>query len=57
VVCDLLDDGQRCRSAGNVDGVYRDTMIRRVTNVPVVEHPLWLRVQVPRYGVSTLFVT
>lgn len=32
-----------------VDGVYRDTVIRRVTDVPVVGHPLRLHVRVPRY--------
>jgi transposase len=49
VFCDLLDDGQcHCPSCGT-GGIYRDTVIRRVTDVPVVGHPLRLRVRVPRY--------
>jgi transposase len=47
--CDLLVDGAgRCPGCGLV-GVYRDTVERRVTDVPVVGHPLELRVRVPRY--------
>ena len=30
-------------------GTYRDTVIRRITDVPVVGHPLRLRVRMPRY--------
>jgi transposase len=37
-----------CPGCG-VEGRYRDTVIRTVTDVPVVGHPLRLRVQVPRY--------
>ena len=49
VFCDLLDDGRRhCPGCGG-EGVYRDTVVRRVTDVPVVGHPLRLRVRVPRY--------
>jgi transposase len=49
VFCNLLDDGQRrCPGCGG-EGIYRDTVIRRVTDVPVVGHPLRLRVRVPRY--------
>ena len=49
VFCNLLDDGQRgCPGCGG-EGRYRDTMIRSVTDVPVVGHPLRLRVRVPRY--------
>ena len=49
VFCTLLDDGQRrCPGCGS-DGIYRDTVIRNVTDVPVVGHPLRLRVRVPRY--------
>ncbi len=49
VFCTLLDDGERsCPGCGGV-GVYRDTVIRTVTDVPVVGHPLRLRVRVPRY--------
>jgi transposase len=49
VFCSLLDDGQRgCPGCGG-EGRYRDTVIRSVTDVPVVGHPLRLRVRVPRY--------
>ena len=50
VFCNLLDDGvgRRCPGCGG-EGVYRDTVIRRVTDVPVVGHPLRLQVRVPRY--------
>jgi transposase IS204/IS1001/IS1096/IS1165 family protein len=49
VFCELLTDGPgRCPGCGIV-GVYRDTVERRVTDVPVVGHPLELRVRVPRY--------
>jgi len=34
---------------GQPEGRYRDTVIRTVTDVPVVGHPLRLRVRVPRY--------
>lgn len=47
--CTLLDDGRRrCPHCGS-DGCCRDTVIRRVTDVPVVGHPLRLRVRVPRF--------
>lgn len=36
-------------SRGGKDGSYRDTVISSVTDVPVVGHPLRLRVRVPRY--------
>jgi transposase len=49
VFCNLLDDGQRQCPECSGEGVYRDTVIRRVTDVPVVGHPLRLRVRVPRY--------
>lgn len=53
VFCSLLDDGQHdCPGCGG-SGRYRDTVIRTVTDVPVVGHPLRLRlrlrVRVPRY--------
>jgi transposase len=49
VFCSLLDDDQRgCPGCGG-EGRYRDTVIRSVTDVPVVGHPLRLRVRVPRY--------
>ena len=49
VFCNLLDDGRRrCPGCGG-EGVYRDTVIRQVTDVPVVGHPLRLQVRVPRY--------
>jgi transposase len=53
VFCNLLDDGQRQCPGCGVDGVYRDTAIRSVTDVPVVGHPLRLRVRVPRYRCVT----
>src|SRR5246500_708381 len=49
VFCNLLADGQRHCPGCGVEGVYRDTVIRRVTDVPVVGHPLRLQVRVPRY--------
>jgi len=49
VFCDLLDDGRRHCPGCGVEGIYRDTVIRRVTDVPVVGHPLRLWVRVPRY--------
>ena len=49
VWCDLLTDGPgRCPGCG-IAGIYRDTVERRVTDVPVAGHPLQLRVRVPRY--------
>jgi transposase len=49
VFADLLVDGPgHCPGCGLV-GVYRDTVERRVTDVPVVGHPLVLRVRLPRY--------
>ena len=49
VFCNLLDDGRRhCPGCGS-EGLYRDTVVRKVTDVPVVGHPLRLRVRVPRY--------
>ena len=54
VFCNLLDDGLRqCPGCGK-DGVYRDTVIRNVTDVPVVGHPLRLRVRVPRYRCTAI---
>ena len=53
VFCDLLDDGHRhCPGCGS-EGVYRDTVVRKVTDVPVVGHTLRLRVRVPRYRCTT----
>jgi transposase len=47
--CELLTEGPgRCPGCGVV-GVYRDLVERRVTDVPVVGHPLELRVRLPRY--------
>jgi transposase len=49
VFCDLLTDGPgRCPGCGAV-GIYRDSVQRRVSDVPVAGHPLVLRVRVPRY--------
>ena len=45
--CDLITDGPgRCPDCGLV-GVYRDSVERRVSDVPVVGHPLQLRVRLP----------
>jgi transposase len=49
VFCTLRDDGARQCPGCGTDGIYRDTVIRNVTDVPVVGHPLRLRVRVPRY--------
>ena len=47
--CDLITtDASRCPGC-SIAGVYRDSVERRVTDVPVVGHPLELRVRVPRY--------
>ena len=40
VFCELLDDGRRHCAGCGAKGVYRDTVIRAVTDVPVVGHPL-----------------
>jgi len=49
VFCDLLTTGPgRCPGCG-LAGSYRDTVERRVSDVPVAGHPLQLRVRVPRY--------
>jgi transposase len=49
VFCELLTDGPgRCPCCG-LTGTYRDSVERRVSDVPVVGHPLELRVRVPRY--------
>ena len=47
--CDLLVDGPGACPGCGLAGVYRDSVERRVTDVPVVGHPLQLRVRVPRY--------
>ena len=45
LLCELLTTGPgRCPGCG-LAGVYRDTVERRVTDVPVVGHPLELRVR------------
>jgi transposase len=47
--CELPTDGPgRCPGCG-IAGTYRDSTERRVSDVPVVGHPLELRVRVPRY--------
>jgi transposase len=49
VWCDLLAQAPgRCPDCGSV-GVYRDSVERRLTDLPVAAHPLVLRVRVPRY--------
>lgn len=54
VFCDLLTEGPGCCPGCGGDGVYRDTVERRVTDVPVAGHPLQLRVRVPRYRCTNL---
>lgn len=53
VFCDLLTDGVGVCPGCARPGVYRDTVVRRVTDVPVVGHPLRLQVRVPRYRCTT----
>jgi transposase len=54
VFCDLLADGSgHCPGCGT-EGTYRDTVERRVTDVPVAGHPMQLRVRVPRYRCANL---
>jgi hypothetical protein len=49
VWCELVGRGpQRCPGCGSV-GTYRDSVERRLTDLPVAGHPLQLRVRVPRY--------
>jgi transposase len=49
VFCDLITTGPgRCPGCDTV-GTYRDTVERRVTDVPMAGHPMQLRVRVPRY--------
>jgi hypothetical protein len=43
----LDDDRRHCPGCG-FEGIYRDTVLRRVTDVPVVGHPLRPRVRAPR---------
>jgi transposase len=49
VFCDLFTDGRQHCPGCDGEGIYRDTAVRKVTDVPVVGHPLRLRVRVPRY--------
>ncbi|WP_219419768.1 ISL3 family transposase [Pseudonocardia nigra] len=49
VWCDLTArDPARCPGCGTV-GIYRDSVERRLTDLPVAGHPLVLLVRVPRY--------
>jgi transposase len=49
VFCDLITTAPgRCPGCATV-GTYRDTVERRVSDVPVAGHPMLLRVRVPRY--------
>jgi transposase len=46
---DLIVEGPGCCPGCGIAGTYRDTTERCVSDVPVVGHPLELRVRVPRY--------
>jgi transposase len=49
VFCNLITTGPgRCPGCDTV-GIYRDSVERRVSDVPVAGHPMQLRVRVPRY--------
>jgi transposase len=49
VFCELITTGPGpCPDCGSA-GIYRDTVERRVTDVPMAGHPMRLRVRVPRY--------
>jgi transposase len=49
VFADLIVEGPGCCPGCGLVGTYRDTVERTVTDVPVVGHPLELRVRLPRY--------
>ena len=49
VFADLVVDGPGCCPGCGIAGTYRDTTERSVSDVPVIGHPLELRVRVPRY--------
>jgi transposase len=54
VFCNLITTGPgRCPGCDTV-GSYRDTVERRLTDVPVAGHPMQLRVRVPRYRCTNL---
>lgn len=53
VWCDVVDRSpSRCPGCGTT-GVYRDSVERRLTDLPVAGHPLQLRVRVARYRCPT----
>ena len=49
VFADLVVEGPGCCPGCGLVGTYRDTVERCLTDVPVVGHPLELRVRLPRY--------
>ncbi|BBJ42429.1 hypothetical protein SSPO_051470 [Streptomyces antimycoticus] len=49
VFTELIAEGPGCCPGCGLVGVYRDRVERKVTDVPVVGHPLELRARVPRY--------
>jgi transposase len=57
VFCNLLDDGKKDCPGCGAQGVYRDTVIRRITDIPVVGHPLRLQVRIPATDAWRLTVT
>ena len=54
VWCDLITSGPgRCPGCGEI-GTYRDHVERKLTDLPVVGHPMQLRVRVPRYRCAAM---
>jgi len=53
VWCDVVDRKPSRGPDCEVSGVYRDSVERRLTDLPVAGHPLQLRVRVPRYRCPT----
>lgn len=49
VWCNLLTTCPGCCPGCGTVGIYRDSIERRLTDLPVAGHPLQLRVRVPRY--------
>ncbi|GAB4710571.1 hypothetical protein MOKP122_48000 [Mycobacterium avium subsp. hominissuis] len=52
IFCTPVARDGRCPDCGR-DGKYRDTVVRPLTDLPVVGYPLVLRVAIPRYRCLT----